>query len=923
MKQNRGSQWRKWDLHFHTPSSYDYSNNNVTNEDIINSLVNRGIDVVAITDHHVIDINRIKALQAIGAPKGVTVLPGIEFLSDAKGNEPIHFIGIFSEECNIDFIWKQIESKTAISRIEGENKPVNEVYCHLLDTISEVKRLGGLVTIHAGKKSNGIENITNSLPHSIAQKVDIAEAVDVFELGKEKDQTDYSDIVIPFLKNKINKHIPLIICSDNHNIEEYKVKQNLWIKADPTFEGLKQVIYEPEARVKIQANEPDFKDDRLIIDKIRFICSDQKFTTKPIYLNRNLNVIIGGKSSGKSILLYNIANTLLADKNFLEKEGLSNKYNFRGSDSSFNFEVTTAGGFSQLLFRDSTEKSVLPEIKYIPQNYLVKLAEPNQNRKGAALNKIVRDLINEDNESRVIYDDFISLVKSYDRKREIIIERYFQLRDRIGSLRNSLAAKAKKEILEQSIMTNTKKVEELNKSAGLKNEEIALYNELQVKLEMQTSTLAAVVNDFRRINELLGETRESLLLLNDKKNLVRSSLENLQMKEIFDSNYLNLEGIIADLNKFAVMFEIIKDVEGKSKLKIKSPINDLINHIQSEKRGLSDQLLPFNRNEDIKESIRAISDSIMQDKKVLHEIAQLTKELSENEAALSQEKDNLFNLYKDTFAAYEDVIAALKNRTADLENDGLLITGIVKFNFTKFQSKLEDVSDGRSASYNEFDFLFKPVDSLCDFNLEDLLKSIGEMFDSIVEKENYVLNRKADKKTAVKLLLDDYFFDYWQIVYKGDKLGEMSAGKASFVILMLIVGLSKSKSPILIDQPEDNLDNRSISADLVEYLRNKKLERQIILVTHNPNVVVNADAENVIVANQKGQGEILSNSPYQFDYINGSLENSFNKGDDFDGDILESMGIREHIAEIVEGGKEAFKNREKKYGFTNSLVKNG
>lgn len=138
----------------------------------------------------------------------------------------------------------------------------------------------------------------------------------------------------------------------------------------------------------------------------------------------------------------------------------------------------------------------------------------------------------------------------------------------------------------------------------------------------------------------------------------------------------------------------------------------------------------------------------------------------------------------------------------------------------------------------------------------------------------------------------------------------MSTGKASFVILMLIIGLSDSPAPILIDQPEDNLDNRSITKDLVSYLRNKKQDRQIILVTHNPNIVVNADAENIIVANQKGQNDVKTSSIYQFDYINGSIENSFpNKPDEKN--ILLSMGIREHIADIVEGGKDAFKKREK------------
>lgn len=77
---------------------------------------------------------------------------------------------------------------------------------------------------------------------------------------------------------------------------------------------------------------------------------------------------------------------------------------------------------------------------------------------------------------------------------------------------------------------------------------------------------------------------------------------------------------------------------------------------------------------------------------------------------------------------------------------------------------------------------------------------------------------------------------------------------------------------------------------------------------------MNADSENVIVANQKGQNNKESTSPYKFDYINGAIENTFAKIET-QTDLLKSMGIKEHIADIVEGGQEAFKNREKKYGF--------
>ena len=55
----RGSEWRKWDLHFHTPSSYDYKNKSITDEEIISILKKNNISVVAITDHHIIDVERV------------------------------------------------------------------------------------------------------------------------------------------------------------------------------------------------------------------------------------------------------------------------------------------------------------------------------------------------------------------------------------------------------------------------------------------------------------------------------------------------------------------------------------------------------------------------------------------------------------------------------------------------------------------------------------------------------------------------------------------------------------------------------------------------------------------------------------------------------------------------------------------------
>ena len=95
-----GSTWGKWDLHFHTPTSFDYDNKSVTNQQIVDGLLAAGIEVVAITDHHTMDVTRIQDLQTLGGDK-LTVLPGIEFRSELGGKETVHFIGIFPENANL------------------------------------------------------------------------------------------------------------------------------------------------------------------------------------------------------------------------------------------------------------------------------------------------------------------------------------------------------------------------------------------------------------------------------------------------------------------------------------------------------------------------------------------------------------------------------------------------------------------------------------------------------------------------------------------------------------------------------------------------------------------------------------------------------------------------------------------------------
>jgi len=233
--------------------------------------------------------------------------------------------------------------------------------------------------------------------------------------------------------------------------------------------------------------------------------------------------------------------------------------------------------------------------------------------------------------------------------------------------------------------------------------------------------------------------------------------------------------------------------------------------------------------------------------------------------------------------------------------------------------------------------IFLNKDMLSDFLTSRLNQQGKERQDFIVNfYDNYIkktdevstdfLNRalanqieyksgNSNQDVTVELLSTNWFGVTFDLKYQSDAFNNMSQGKQAFVILKLLLEFSKKECPILIDQPEDSLDNRAIYNELVKYLVDKKKQRQIILVTHNSNVVVSADAEQIIVSNQQDEkSPNVDNNKFQ--YVAGGLE--FTKDKDIAVPItLWTQGIREHVCEILEGGNEAFKKRERKYGIKN------
>ncbi|GAX46921.1 hypothetical protein RsY01_501 [Lactococcus reticulitermitis] len=181
---------------------------------------------------------------------------------------------------------------------------------------------------------------------------------------------------------------------------------------------------------------------------------------------------------------------------------------------------------------------------------------------------------------------------------------------------------------------------------------------------------------------------------------------------------------------------------------------------------------------------------------------------------------------------------------------------------------------------------------------------IDVLLDKLVESLKFVDKGKGKQKTDLSTLVNDrqvlydYIFGLEYVNNEFDlrlgekKLEQLSPGERGAVLLIFYLLLDKDISPLLIDQPEDNLDNQSVANILVPYIKRAKKRRQIIMVTHNPNLAVVSDAELVINVS------IDKENKNRFSYISGGIE---------------SKEINKKIQDILEGTPSAFRIRDSKY----------
>lgn len=901
---NRGSEWRKWDLHIHTPETA--KNNQFGDQKIawpkyIQKLEDSDISVFGITDYFSIDnYLKVKEYKLQGRMNDKFILPNVEMRIEpvtGKGT-PINIHAIFDpsltqEELNREFFREikfQYKDHTYSCLKEDlvdlgrtiknnftypEDAAVKEAIGAMAISYSDLRKIiekkffkNKIIIALSNSSNDGISGLLKHDGGLRPIKNEICRMADIILSGNPNDieyflgkKTSIEEVI-----NNCGSLKPCITGSDAHSLDKVGIYNNnriTWIKADPTFDGLKQIIFEPEERVKISETQPDLKYDYNVIDRIEL--NTAGIWHQEILLNQNLNTIIGGRSTGKSTLLSSIAikfdDTLnIENKDFIEK----------------------LGDNVHVYWRDGQENNQ-KNIEYFPQNHINQIADVKYS------DKLLLKILLDNPEKRTFYEkyqsdisDMFSIIQSnvslYFEKRRLYNEKISNIKNigDIEGIKREISKLQEARIELQSKLTNNQKlmtayekaVEELNQLKLFEQEHQKEINSLKQfrgeKFVISNTTLSFLGLSQEHCNNLITSINNSIIDANKNVHKVIDTFI-LQENELLKSTQEKIQVIIRSngYNDGKKIFE-----ENKS-------LNQVINNLSL----LNSKLSLINKETEIAKRLHDEYKKIGQKLLQLH-ISYL---------------DKINNIASEMRLQHDDV-----NLSSEI---------ILKHSLEKM---LNECLSLRSAAMN--DLISKTIAEYQKKTKTNVLVWLKELLNKAVKNELTFKNGYDIQSFVSKLLAECWFDLTLNVEYDGDNLRDMSPGKRSFVILKLLLDCSNKKCPILIDQPEDNLDNRAIYNELVKYIKKKKRERQIIIVTHNPNIVVGADSEEIIVANQNGKNSPNDNN-IKFQYVFGSIENSKQRIKNDKLSLLNQCGIREHVCDILEGGEDAFRDRENKYGF--------
>lgn len=639
---------------------------------------------------------------------------------------------------------------------------------------------------------------------------------------------------------------PCIHGSDAHTEEELFAPNNnkyCWIKAKPSFDGLKQVIYEIDrvhigqeappsplyALQKVQLNfDENTKWDNENKDRFCFANFNQLLCFSPYF-----TCIIGGRGSGKSTLLNLIA----------EKIGKLNERNKQKlpNDSKDNIIL---------------EPNVLDNIEFLAQNEIEEFATDSIKFTQAIFERLDK---NSSTKISKLENNISEKLQDFDEQIKLLIQR--------ASLHKKLQTK--------------------NKALNQRHTIIKIFNDK--KYLENKERLQKVGKELWKLNSSKMRLKE---LFDSLKEMTKYNGTVNQPQNIYDEVFNEI------LKNIKMLIQTIKNTDYKTE-------KHKITSLEHNKKEIEQQIHTHLQNKGLSQN------NIHDLQNAGEEIEILKNDINNIKLGIKSIKQKIIDF------KFDDIDTFIENFNnlikGELENINNLFNGIANEYQTDIKTiRVEYVqNDMFEKICDEFMEILKQyfqIDIREKVTFKSYIKEIGLSDENLAfkdtkEKVNNFNKTTETAKIIKEIFSNKLFFSIYRLVimknirdiqnvkkfnvYYDDKiLSNASFGQRCTAVIIIL--LSLGNNPIIMDEPEAHLDSSLIANYLVELIKQQKRHRQIIFATHNANFVLNADSELIIKFDNNGD-KITAQSF--------SIEDS-----DYREDLLK-----------LEGGKEAFKKRERKY----------
>ena len=644
---------------------------------------------------------------------------------------------------------------------------------------------------------------------------------------------------------------PCIVGSDAHKENELFTRYT-WIKSETSFDGLKQILFEPEYRVHLGVNAPIPPPIRINKISLDFPL-DSKFENESfcfsgeneIKLSPFFTCIIGGRGAGKSTILNLIHEKLKP-----------------GENDFFSTKKIRDANSNILSIEDNVEIDNNADEKYIEflsQNEIEDFAQDYHKLTSAVYGRILKR------------DEF-GLILSKEKTLRQSLQNY------------------------QKHIINVRQIETLKDELDQKKKELATNKKL---VDSFSST------EYKRINQELKETGKQLDQLKSSKELYNKLIIELteilsRFNQIDQNNQYSLE-IDNISKKIKSLIDNSRDVDFSESI---NKISDLETQFTSKKNDLKQYLSDKGLTE---ENLKDISNANII-------INSLESEIQKRNDIITALRDNIdsfdeSNSIKASNDYKTEIETQIESISAILENLNNTSVKPISLNFDF------DESAANEKIFKDFKLLFEGQLSKSNYKGDRILKEIlfcvlpkdvtskellintlsnhtstsnAKFF--LIELFSIDSNFKAYKLLCKKTFLNYLDFKMVKVQYDGRPIEKSSFGQRCTAVLVILLLLGNN--PIIIDEPEAHLDSLLISNYLVEVIKDRKRSRQIVFATHNANFVVNGDAEliHILSIDEANQSTIIKST------------------------TIENQETRETLIGL-EGGFEAFKKRENKYQY--------